>query len=81
MDFGSNSFLSKSTILNFMNVLLLLFSMDLKYVITASVCVCVCVCVGCLWVNHDDVAWLGVKVDQVVPSGCQHTPISSGKPF
>ena len=45
MDFVSNSFLSKSTILNFMNVLLLLFSMDLKYVITASVCVCVCVCV------------------------------------
>ena len=41
MDFVSNSFLSKSTILNFMNVLLLLFSMDLKYVITASLCVCV----------------------------------------
>ena len=57
--------------------------MDLKYVITGSVCVCVCVCVcvGCLWVNHDDVAWLGDKVDQVVPSVCQHTPISSGKPL
>ena len=45
MDFVSNSFLSKSTILNFIYVLLLLFSMDLKYVITGSVCVCVCVCV------------------------------------
>ena len=43
MDFVSNSFLSKSTILNFIYVLLLLFSMDLKYVITGSVCVCVCV--------------------------------------
>ena len=43
-------------------------------------CVCVYVCV-CLRVNHNDVIWLGVKVDQGLSCLHHHIPRSSGKPL
>ena len=37
-----------------------------------SSCSCVCMC---LWVNHNDVTWLGVKVDQSLPCVCHQTTL------
>ena len=53
---------------------------ELKYRFMISLNKCTGSCV-CLRVNHNDVTWLGVKVDQGLPSVRHHIPRSSGKPL